>query len=93
MSRRGIGILLLLACGLLLGLTAGEVFFRLFLETIPPLAVSSFGTSAAHFAYLSYGVGWGLVFFGWGLLTALAAPLFRRDTRETRAASATSAGR
>ena len=76
MSRTSFGILLLLGCSLVLGFACGELFYRLFLKTIPPLAVSSFSTSAAHFAYLMYGGVLGLIFFGWSMLAALLARFF-----------------
>lgn len=76
MSRRTVGLLLLLVGSMGLGVAVAEWFFRLFDRTIPPAALSSFSKSAAHAAFLSYGVGAGVVLFGWALLAALVAPLF-----------------
>lgn len=78
MSRRGIGIVLLLAGSVLFGFATGEVFYRLFLRTIPPLAMSSFSTGAAHLAYLTYGIGLGVALFAWTLFGILLSRYFSR---------------
>ena len=77
MSKRTWGLVLLLLGSEILGLLAAEWFYRLFLKTVPPLALSSFNQSAAHLGFLVYGVVTGLAIFAWSLLTAFLWPLFR----------------
>ncbi len=81
MSRRTVGILLLLGVSELLGLLIAQWFFSLFLKTVPPLALSSFNQSAAHAAYLFYGVAAGVPIFAAGLLAAMLAPFFSSPAR------------
>ena len=76
MSKRMIGLLLLLVASILFGLVLSELFFRLFLRTVPPLAVSQFNQSAAHVAFMFYGLGAGVAAFIWSVLVALVARVF-----------------
>lgn len=78
MSRTTIGALLLLAANLILGFITGRLFFGLFLSNLPPMALSSFSTSAAHIAHLTYGLGLGVLLFGWCLLILLVSRFFLR---------------
>jgi hypothetical protein len=72
-----LGTLLLLGGSIAFGLLSGEIFFRLFLKTVPPLALSGFSTSAAHVGFLLYGVGLGVVTWLWSLLAIVLAGFFR----------------
>ena len=81
MSRRTLGLVLMLIGGEILGLMLGQVYFRLFVRTVPPLAMSSFNQSAAHAAFLFYGAVAGAVIWGWGILCVVLAGLFRSSTR------------
>ena len=82
MSRKTLGLILLLIGSEILGLLLGEWFFRLFVRTVPPLAMSSFNQGAAHAAFTFYGALAGLVFVAWGLVAAMVSPFFRtRDPR------------
>jgi hypothetical protein len=74
MSRRHWGFAALLAGSLLLGVMVGQIYFRLFLHTVPPLALSGFNRGAAHLAFLAYGVAAGIVIFAWSLLIAWLSP-------------------
>lgn len=67
MSRKT-GIIVLLVGSEILGIAVGEWYFRFFLKTVPPLALSSFNTGAAHLGFLGYGALTGLVFFVWSLI-------------------------
>lgn len=67
MSGKIVGTALLLVGSELLGLVAGEWFFKLFVRTVPPLAISALNQSAAHIAFISYGALFGLVIFLWSL--------------------------
>ena len=77
MSKRMVGLVLLLAASVALGVVQGIWFFRLFEKTMPPLALSSFNQSAAHAMFLGYGVVSGGAIFLLALVAALVAPLFR----------------
>ena len=74
MTRRTVGLLLLLGASELVGLLLGQWFYSLFLKTVPPLAMSSFNQGAAHLAFIFYGVVAGVAFF---LLCLLAVVLSR----------------
>ena len=92
MSKRLVGVVLLLAASVTLGVVLGIWFFRLFEKTMPPLALSSFNQSAAHAMFLGYGVVSGIAIFLFALVVALVAPVFR-DRSGMRSASGTSMGR
>lgn len=77
MSKRFVGLALLLAASVAFGVMQGVWFFRLFEKTMPPLALSSFNQSAAHAMFLFYGVLSGGGIFLLALAAALVAPLFR----------------
>ena len=73
---KGFGLFLLLLGSVGLGAALGEFFFRLFLKTIPPMAVSSFNQGTAHVLFTSSGVGAGVVIAVWALIAILASRLF-----------------
>ena len=50
------------------GLAIGEWFFHLFLEAVPPVALSQFNTKSARIAHWLYGGGVGVVLFAWALI-------------------------
>ena len=74
------GTIVLLVGSELLGTAAGEVFYRLFLRTLPPFALSQFSGTAAHMAFLTYGFGLGFVIFLWTVLATWLGRMHR--TRE-----------
>ena len=77
MSRRFVGILVQLGLSILLGVLAGEFFFRIWLKTVPSAVTTNFNTTSAHAYYLWAGAEVGLAFFAWGLLSALIGRLFK----------------
>ena len=79
MSRRTLGILLLLGGSLVLGALGGEVNYRLFLKSVPPMALSQVSSSAAHMFFIGYGLVLGVVVFGWSMLAAVLARFFGAD--------------
>ena len=81
MSRKLWGFILLLLGSELIGLLLGEWFYRLFVKTVPPLAMSTFNQGAAHVAFVFYGAIAGLLVFGWSLVTGLLGPLFRSPVK------------
>lgn len=74
MSRKSIGLLILLGASELLGLLLGQWFYSLFVKTLPPLALSTFNQGTAHVAFLVYGSIAGVAVF----LLAFLATLFSR---------------
>ena len=77
MSRRIVGILIQLGLSVLLGVLAGEFFFRIWLKTVPSAVTTSFNTTSAHAYYLWAGAEIGLAFFVWGLISPLIAMIFK----------------
>jgi hypothetical protein len=71
MSRGGFLVAVLLLLSLALGYLIGDQFHRLFLNTVPPAAVSTFNLGAARFAFVLYGLVAGLAIFVWSLVAAL----------------------
>ena len=67
MSRKT-GIIVLFIGSEILGIAVGEWYYRFFLKTVPPLALSSFNAGAAHLGFIGYGALTGLVFFVWSLV-------------------------
>ncbi len=83
MSRRT-GFIVLLVGSEILGIAVGEWFFRFFLQTVPPLGLSSFNSGAAHVGFLGYGALTGLLFFAWSLLVSLMQGLYRKSGKSQR---------
>ena len=77
MSRRVVGILVQLGLSVLLGVLAGEFFFKIWMKTVPSAVTTTFNTGSAHAYYLWAGAEVGLAFFLWGLLSQLIARIFR----------------
>ncbi|HEY3177232.1 MAG TPA: hypothetical protein VGK94_15885 [Candidatus Polarisedimenticolia bacterium] len=92
MSRRTLGILLLLAASALAGLVLGQWFYSLFLKTVPPLALSSFNQAAAHAAFLLYGAVAGLAIFLLSLLAVVLSRFFEEPESEAQEARPASGG-
>ena len=74
MSKRNIGIVVLLVCSEILGLGAGHWFFEVFKTTVPPASVSDFMRASAYGYFVANGLGLGFVLF----LFTLAAMALRR---------------
>ena len=80
MSRRTLGILMLLVGSEVLGLLSGYWYFGIFNKTVPPAVVTEFNRSAAYALFLVRGLVLGLGLFLWSFLVVLAAPYFRKST-------------
>jgi hypothetical protein len=78
MSRRTIGILLLLAGCEGLGLMSGQWFFGIFSKTVPPAMITDFNRATAHALFLWRGLIAGFIFFLWSFLAVSLAPFFRK---------------
>jgi hypothetical protein len=76
MSRKLLGAILLLVGSEAIGFLLGRSFYRLFLKTVPPLALSAFNEGAARVAFLLYGAIGGLAIFVFALAAALLSRWF-----------------
>jgi uncharacterized membrane protein len=50
------------------GVAIGEWFFHLFLQAVPPVALSNFNTQSSRIAHWLYGGGVGVVLFVWAFI-------------------------
>jgi hypothetical protein len=76
MSRRLIGTILLFIASMALGVLYAEWSNRMFVKMIPPVALTSFNASAAHFTLICSGVVLGLVIFVLSILSNWIAGMF-----------------
>jgi hypothetical protein len=79
MSRRTIGVLLLLVGSEMLGVLSGHWYFGIFTKTVPSAVVTEFNRTAAYGYFLWRGLLLGFILFLWTLLAVTAAPYFRRS--------------
>jgi len=77
MSKRTVGILLLLVVSEVLGVLSGHWYFGVFTKTVPPAVTTDFNLTAAYSLFLWRGMLLGLGIFVLALLAVVAAPLFR----------------
>ena len=68
MSRRWIGVLLMLLGSLVLGILVGESFHGLFLKLVPRAALTEFVRGQARILHILYGLGAGVFVFLWSLV-------------------------
>jgi hypothetical protein len=87
MSPSVIKYLVLFVLSEVAGVLIGEQFFRLYLRVVPPMALSSFNTDAAHVTHYLYGVGVGVVLFIWTILGAMVDRLVRLATKPKASAT------
>jgi hypothetical protein len=80
MSRRNIGLILLLVASVILGVVIGVVFFGLFQHTVPPAVLSSFNRASAQVAFVTYGIVAGVVIAFWSLGVIAVSRLFRGES-------------
>ena len=88
MSKRGVIVVVLLVVSEVLGVLLGEFGFRLFQQTLPKAVVSDFSVTAAHGAFVFWGVVVGLGLFAWSLVAALLGRLAFAPTPAATAAPA-----
>lgn len=77
MRNKIVGLLLLLLGSEALGVLFGNLFFRLFNQTVPPAVLTSFNKGTAHAAFLLYGLLIGLFIFIWGVVAILGSRVFQ----------------
>lgn len=84
MRSRLIGWIVLLVLSEAIGLGIGQLFFRLFTQTVPPAVLTSFNKGTAYAAFLTYGLGAGLVIFLWCFAAIAISRAFGPARRITR---------
>lgn len=84
MTRGRVGILVYLVVSVLLGLGAGEWFFRLFDQVVPKAVSTDFNRAAARGYFLFNGALLGVGMCIWGLLAVLLAPVMREKAASPR---------
>jgi len=68
MTPRKITLIVLLLLGAeAIGLVAGDMFYRLCLQLVPPAFLTGFNRGAARVAFTTYGAILGVVVFAWSL--------------------------
>jgi len=87
MSMKGFGVLLVVIGSEALGLAMGEMSYRFFMKTVPPLAMTNLMSGTAHAAYLTYGAVAGVVILIWALLVKFLSHLFTGSGKKKTAAS------
>ena len=76
MSAKGIGVVLVVIGSEALGLGLGEMCYRLFMKTVPPLAMTNLMSGTAHAAYLTYGAIAGVLILIWTVLVQFLSHMF-----------------
>jgi len=74
MRKAGLAIIFLVS--LVLGVAGGQWYYHLFLQNLPPLALSSFNQGTAHFVFLGTGVICGIVIALWTMIALWIARRF-----------------
>ncbi len=78
MNRKLVGLIILLVGSEVFGIICGNLFFGLFIETVPPAVITTFNRGTAHAAFVSYGLAVGFFIFVWALVAVLGSRLFRK---------------
>ena len=60
------------------GVAIGEWFFHLFLQAVPPVALSNFNTQSSRIAHWLYGCGVGVVLFAWAFIGTMVGRIQQR---------------
>jgi len=76
-SPRLIGIGLLLIGSEIVGIFAGNAFYRLFLKSVPPMSMSELNAGAARGAFIFYGVILGVLIAALALVAVGLSRFFR----------------
>ena len=78
MSSKGFVMIALFVLSMVAGVALGEWFFHLFLQAVPPVALSNFNTQSSRIAHWLYGAGVGVVLFVWALIGMGVGRMTRR---------------
>jgi hypothetical protein len=76
MSKRMIGLVLSLIVSVVIGIMAGQNFFRIFDKTVPAGSMTELVRTGTHTAYLISGIVLGVVIFGWTIVAAWMSRFF-----------------
>jgi hypothetical protein len=68
MSAKVLTNIALFVVSLGVGVAIGEWYFHLFLQAVPPVALSQFNSQSSRIAHWLYGVGVGLILWAWALM-------------------------
>lgn len=88
MKGRILGAIILLLGSIALGVLAGDHFFDVFKETVPPAVLTSFTSATAHSWFLIRGAFLGGVIFLWTLAAVLINESLIRWATRSRSKSA-----
>jgi hypothetical protein len=77
MTRKVLGLILLLAGSEAIGFLAASRYFHLFRATVPPALMTNFNLTSAHAAFLLYGAALGVGIFVWAVLAVVLSRFFR----------------
>lgn len=78
-----VGVIILLVGSVAIGALSGNIFFKLFTNTVPPAVLTSFNKGTAHAAFITYGLGLGLCIFAWGLIAVFGSRFFQGNRRQS----------
>ena len=81
MSKRMIGLVLILVVSLGIGVLAAQKFFQLFDKTVPAGSMTSLVRAGTHTAYLMSGLVFGLVISLWTAAAVWLSRYFPADTK------------
>ena len=90
MSKRMIGLALNLIVSIGIGVIASQRFFALFDKTVPAGSMTDLVRTGTHAAYVTSGVIFGVVIFGWAAGASWLAKFFQ-PSAGSRAATGQSA--
>jgi hypothetical protein len=76
MSKRMIGLVLSLIVSVVIGIGAGQNFFRIFDKTVPAGSMTELVRTGTHTAYLISGIVLGMVIFGWTIVASWMSRFF-----------------
>jgi hypothetical protein len=77
MKSKTVGLIILLVVCEVIGVAVGQLFFGLFTQTVPPAVLTSFNKGTAHAAFITYGLGVGVVICVMSVVTVAGSRLFR----------------
>jgi hypothetical protein len=83
MSRRLLGLILVVIVGQIIGYLAGDRAFALFDKTVPPAVITNLVRTGAQGTYILFGVVLGLVIAAWSVLVAWCARFFLSGSKAT----------
>ena len=91
MSRRLVGTIVLFLASEIIGIAYAEWSNRMFMQMIPPVALTTFNKNAAHIALLTSGAVLGLAIFVLSILSNWISGMFAPKSAKPQAMKSTSA--